>query len=85
MDTPQAERTNGDRHRISTAAAVIVTVGLGIVMAYLGAALTGVGVRAFVEGEYLIGVLSVAFGLALLAIPIAVLMSQLKTLFRRRR
>ena len=79
------ENGSGEKRRISTVAAVIITIGLGIAMAYFGSRLTGFGVYAFVEGEILIGIGSVLFGIALLAIPIAVLASQVLAVYRRRR
>ncbi len=79
------ENGSGEKRRISSVAAVIITIGLGIAMAYFGFRLTGFGVYAFAEGEILIGLVAVLFGIALLAIPIAVLASQVLAMYRRRR
>ena len=75
----------GEKRRISTVAAVIITIGLGVAMAYFGFVLTGFGVYAFREGETLIGIVSVLFGIVLLATPVAVLVSQVLAMYRRRR
>lgn len=79
------ENGSGETRRISSVTAVIITVGLGIAMAYFGFMLTGFGVYAFSEGEILIGLVTVLFGIALLAIPVAVLVSQVLAMYRRRR
>jgi biotin transporter BioY len=80
-----AENPNGEKRQISTVAGVVITVALGAAMAYFGFGLLALGISAFAEDEVLIGVLCVLFGVALLGITIAVLVSQVMAFLRRRR
>jgi hypothetical protein len=73
-----------EERRISTVAAVIITVGLGVVMAYFGVLLAGFGVYAISQGEALLGILALVFGVVLVSIPVAILFSQLRAMLRRR-
>ncbi len=73
-----------DERRISTVAAVIITVGLGVVLAYFGVSLAGFGAYAVSHGEVLLGSLAFVFGVVLVGIPVAILVSQLRAMLRRR-
>lgn len=75
---------DGQRRRISSVAAVVITVGLGIVMLYFGIALASFGFYAFSRDEVLIGALSLLLGGVLVSIPGAIIVSQVRSLFRRR-
>ena len=79
MENPDEQR------QISKVPAVIITVGLGIAMAYFGVRLGAFGVYAMDEGEVLVGLVALLFGVVLLGIPVAVLVSQVLAMFRRRR
>ena len=67
-----------------TVLAVVVAVGVGAAMAYLGFLLASFGVYAVSEGETLLGVLAILLGVALVSAPAAVLVSQVRAMFRRR-
>ncbi len=69
---------------MSTVAAAVVVVAVGAVLAYLGFQLAGFGVVALSGGESLVGVLSLALGIALILAPVAVLVSQVRSMLRRR-
>jgi biotin transporter BioY len=75
---------NGEKKRIGTVAAVIITVGLGVVMLYLGITLAAFGFHAFSEDEVLIGALALLLGGVLVSIPGAVVVSQVRAYLRRR-
>lgn len=73
-----------ERRRISSAAAVVIAVGIGAAMAYLGFRLASFGAYAFSEGEPLLGVLAMVLGIALIGVPVVVLVSQVRAMFQRR-
>jgi biotin transporter BioY len=75
---------NGEKKRIGTVAAVIITVGLGVVMLYFGITLAAFGFYAFSEDEVLIGALALLLGGVLVSIPGAVVVSQVRAFLRRR-
>lgn len=75
---------DGEQRRISKVAAVIITVGLGLVLLYFGLGLVSFGYYAFTEDELLIGVLSLLLGGALVSVPVAVAVSQVRAALRRR-
>jgi biotin transporter BioY len=75
---------NGEKKRISMIAAVIITVGLGVVMLYFGISLAAFGFYAFTEDEVLIGALALLLGGVLVSIPGAVVVSQVRAYLRRR-
>lgn len=77
-------KADGEQRRISKVAAVIITVGLGVVLVYLGLGLVSFGYYAFSQDELLIGVLSLLFGGALVSVPVAIGVSQLRAALRRR-
>ena len=79
------ENPNGEKRQISAVAGVFITVALGIALTYFGVGLVALGISAFAENEVLIGLLCVLFGVALLGITIAVLVSQVRAFLRRRR
>jgi hypothetical protein len=76
-------RTDGDR-RISSVAATVIAVGLGIAVAWFGLLLLRFGLYALDEGEWAIGVLAVLLGGALLIGPLVVLLGQVVAWLRRR-
>ena len=77
-------RDGSETGRGITVLAVVVAVGVGAAMAYLGFLLASFGVYAFSEGETLLGVLAILLGVALVSAPVAVLVSQVRAMFRRR-
>jgi hypothetical protein len=52
-------------------------------MAYLGFLLAGVGTHALDEGNVLLGLAAVVVGVVLVGLPVAVLVSQLRSVLRR--
>ena len=77
-------REGSETRRGITVLAVVVAVGVGAAMAYLGFLLASFGVYAFSEGETLLGVLAIILGVVLFSAPVAVLVSQVRAMFRRR-
>lgn len=77
-------RDGSETRRSITVLAVVLAVAIGIAMAYLGFMLASFGVYAFSEGESLLGVLAMIVGAALFSVPVAVLVSQIRSMFRRR-
>lgn len=75
---------NGEKRQVSTVVAVILAVAIGLAMSFFGVSLVTYGAYALNEGEALIGVLAILFGLVLLGFLIAVVVSQLRSLYRRR-
>lgn len=53
-------------------------------MAYLGIRLGGIGAYVLTEGEVLLGTGTLLIGIALIGVPVAILVSQLRAVFRRR-
>jgi hypothetical protein len=62
---------------------VVVAVAIGAAMAYLGFLLVGVGAHALDEGNVLLGLAALLVGVVLVGLPVAVLVSQLRSVLRR--
>jgi biotin transporter BioY len=75
---------NGEKKRISTIAAVVITVGLGVVLLYFGISLAAFGFYAFSENELVIGTLALLLAGVMVSIPGAVIVSQVRAYLRRR-
>jgi biotin transporter BioY len=75
---------NGEKKRISTIAAVVITVGLGVVLLYFGISLAAFGFYAFSENELVIGTLALLLAGVMVSIPGAVIVSQVRAHLRRR-
>ncbi|GAB2753074.1 hypothetical protein [Nocardioides pakistanensis] len=78
------EREQEARRRIGTGVAAVVAVVLGAALLYLGITMVRFGIYAIDEGETFIGVASLVLGTALGAVPVAVLVSQVRAMLRRR-
>jgi O-antigen/teichoic acid export membrane protein len=76
--------TNGEKRQVSTVVTVILAVAIGLALAFFGVTLVTYGAYALNEGEVLIGVLAILFGLVLLGFLIAIVVSQLRSLYDRR-
>ncbi len=72
------------RSTLSTIAATVFTVALGVVMIYLGLGLVAVSVAAFTTGELVLAVGAGLVGFALVFIPVAILVSQVRAMLRSR-
>jgi len=57
---------------------------VGAVIAYLGFLLASIGAYAITDGKVLLGVGALLVGVVLVGIPAAVVVSQLRAVFRRR-
>jgi biotin transporter BioY len=75
---------NGEKKRISTIAAVVITVGLGVVLLYFGISLAAFGIYAFSENELAIGTLALLLAGVMVSIPVAVIVSQVRAYLRHR-
>jgi hypothetical protein len=70
---------------MATTASAVVTVLIGLVMAYLGINLIRFGVYAWGEGEAFLGVAAGVLGVLFVAGPAAVVVSQVRAALRARR
>lgn len=77
-------RTDGEQRRISPVASTIMVVGIGGVLVYLGVALGSFGVYALREGEMLLGLAVLVVSILFVAGPVAVIVSQVRAMLRRR-
>lgn len=75
---------DGERKEVSPKASLVMATLLGVVVGYLGVSLIILAFELFGAGDTLVGVLALAFGLALVAGVLAVIVSQARAMFGRR-
>ena len=75
---------DGERKEVSPKASLVMAVLLGAAVGYLGVSLILLAFRLFDAGDTMVGVLSLLFGLVLVAGVLTVIGSQARAVFGRR-
>lgn len=78
-------RPDRERKQISPTTSLVMVIGIGVVVGYLGVSLLLLAVVAFDKGEILVGIAALGFGIVLVAGPVAVIVSQIRAILRQRR
>lgn len=77
-------RPDRARKQISPTTSLIMVIGIGVVVGYLGISILFLAVQAFDKGETLIGLAALALGAVLVAGPVAVVVSQIRSILHKR-
>lgn len=75
---------NTERRGFTTVAAVILAITIGVGLVYIGVRLAMIGTEAISKDSVLLGVAALVLGVVVGALPVIVLVSQLRSVMRRR-